>query len=62
MYCGGAVITIFVLQLRRYLPGIRAELGGPTVSKLITGIFFILLWIAYIVIDGLQAYCKLPNF
>jgi len=62
LFCAGALIAIILLQYRRYAHGIHAELGGPTFSKLWTGSFFIFLWIAYLIISGMQAYCILPSF
>jgi len=31
-------------------------LGGPTIPKYMCSIFFILLWISYLTLSGLQAY------
>lgn len=62
LFCAGALIAIILLQYRRYEKNIQAELGGPTFSKIWTGTFFIFLWIAYIIISGLQAYCIIPTF
>ena len=51
------VICITTLVLRRYLSFFgKGELGGPTIPKFATGIFFALLWVFYIVISALKAY------
>ncbi|CAF2384962.1 unnamed protein product [Rotaria sp. Silwood2] len=51
------VLSMSVLILRRYL-GVfgKAELGGPAIPKYLCSIFFILLWIGYLTLSGLQAY------
>ncbi|CAF1399080.1 unnamed protein product [Rotaria sordida] len=51
------VLGMIVLTFRRFL-GIfgKAELGGPTIAKYICSIFFVLLWIGYLTLSGLQAY------
>ncbi|CAF1160456.1 unnamed protein product [Rotaria sordida] len=51
------VLGMIVLIFRRFL-GIfgKAELGGPTIPKYICSIFFVLLWIGYLTLTGLQAY------
>ncbi|UJR09574.1 hypothetical protein I4U23_013809 [Adineta vaga] len=51
------ILGMTVLILRRYL-GVfgKAELGGPTIPKYLCSIFFVLLWIGYLTLSGLQAY------
>ncbi|CAF3964388.1 unnamed protein product [Rotaria sordida] len=51
------IIGMVVLTLRRFL-GVfgKAELGGPTIPKYICSIFFVILWIGYLTLSGLQAY------
>ncbi|CAF1313946.1 unnamed protein product, partial [Rotaria sordida] len=53
--CG--ILCMIVLILRRYL-GVfgKAELGGPIIPKYICSIFFVILWVAYLTLSGLQAY------
>ena len=52
-----AVICLFTLILRRYLGFFgKTELGGPTVSKYLTGLFFVMLWLTYVVVSSLKAY------
>ncbi|CAF4621678.1 unnamed protein product [Rotaria sp. Silwood1] len=51
------VLCMIVLILRRYL-GVfgKAELGGPAIPRYLCSTFFILLWIGYLTLSGLQAY------
>lgn len=51
------VLCMIVLILRRYL-GVfgKGELGGPTIPKYLCAIFFVILWIGYLTLSGLQAY------
>jgi solute carrier family 8 (sodium/calcium exchanger) len=56
VFCVEAVISIVLLLARRYLSVFgRAELGGPAVTKAITGSLFFALWIGYVVMSSLQA-------
>ncbi|CAF0956523.1 unnamed protein product [Adineta ricciae] len=51
------VLGMTVLILRRYLGFFgKAELGGPTIPKYVCSIFFVLLWVGYLTLSGLQAY------
>jgi solute carrier family 8 (sodium/calcium exchanger) len=51
------LICITTLILRRYLSIFgKGELGGPTIPKFATGILFVTLWIAYIVVSALKSY------
>ncbi|CAF3856523.1 unnamed protein product [Rotaria sp. Silwood1] len=51
------ILGMTVLTLRRFL-GVfgKAELGGPAIPKYICSIFFVILWIGYLTLSGLQAY------
>ncbi|XP_078464772.1 sodium/calcium exchanger 1-like [Lampetra fluviatilis] len=53
-----AFITVAVLMYRRQ-PSIGGELGGPRGSKLLTSLLFFSLWLIYIIISGLEAYCHI---
>ncbi|XP_032821007.1 sodium/calcium exchanger 1-like isoform X2 [Petromyzon marinus] len=53
-----AFITVAVLMYRRQ-PSIGGELGGPRCSKLLTSLLFFSLWLIYIIISGLEAYCHI---
>jgi len=35
------------------------ELGGPTKYRLISSFLFVLLWIGYLVLSGLENYCHI---
>ncbi|XP_048583765.1 sodium/calcium exchanger 2 isoform X2 [Nematostella vectensis] len=50
--CGG--VCLFLLVLRRYL--YKGELGGPTLSKWMTGLLLLFLWFIYVVLSSLMAY------
>ncbi|XP_062892522.1 sodium/calcium exchanger 1-like isoform X2 [Mobula hypostoma] len=52
-------ITTLLCRRRRDIGG---ELGGPWLPKLCTSAFFILLWLAYIVLSSLEAYCYITGF
>ncbi|XP_077426891.1 sodium/calcium exchanger 1-like isoform X3 [Vanacampus margaritifer] len=56
-----AFICIAVLIYRRR-PEIGGELGGPPLAKKATAGFFFSLWLAYIVLSSLEAYCYIPGF
>lgn len=62
LFCIGAVIVIIILQYRRYKKEIHGELGGPVFSKATTGIIFILLWVIYLVLNALDAYCVIQSY
>ncbi|XP_069750187.1 sodium/calcium exchanger 2-like isoform X2 [Narcine bancroftii] len=56
-----AFISVAILLYRRRAP-VGGELGGPRLSKLITSGFFILLWLLYIILSSLEAYCYITGF
>jgi solute carrier family 8 (sodium/calcium exchanger) len=49
-----AIVCFIVLILRRRFIG--GELGGPDLSKYVTGCFLFFLWFIYILLSTLQAY------
>uniref|UniRef100_A0AC34F8H4 Calx-beta domain-containing protein n=1 Tax=Panagrolaimus sp. ES5 TaxID=591445 RepID=A0AC34F8H4_9BILA len=55
-----AIICIFCIVLRRKLAG--GELGGPNALKYATSMFFCSLWLFYLGISGLEAYCYIAGF
>jgi len=57
-----AFIAISILILRRRMPSVAAELGGPKKEKTISSCVFIFLWFAYILLSSLQSYCIIPSF
>ncbi|KAK3587772.1 hypothetical protein CHS0354_042732 [Potamilus streckersoni] len=61
VYCIEAVFCIAVLLIRRH-PFIGGELGGPKNYRILTSIFFTFLWIFYLVISSMVAYCYIPGF
>ncbi|XP_018592678.1 solute carrier family 8 member 4b [Scleropages formosus] len=57
-----AVMCVSVLLYRRR-PGVSGgELGGPRVTKLLTTLLFVGLWLLYILLASLEAYCHIPSF
>ncbi|XP_077597652.1 sodium/calcium exchanger 1-like isoform X1 [Stigmatopora nigra] len=55
-----ASLCVATLLYRRR-PGVAGgELGGPRTSKALTSLFFVSLWLLYIVLAALDAYCLLP--
>ncbi|XP_018411511.1 PREDICTED: sodium/calcium exchanger 2 isoform X1 [Nanorana parkeri] len=56
-----AFISISVLLYRRR-PHIGGELGGSRLSKILTSLFFISLWLLYILFSSLEAYCHIKGF
>ncbi|XP_060711813.1 sodium/calcium exchanger 1-like isoform X3 [Hemiscyllium ocellatum] len=56
-----AFIAIAILMYRRR-PQIGGELGGSRVGKTITSGFFVTLWLAYVILSSLEAYCHINGF
>ncbi|XP_020799522.1 sodium/calcium exchanger 3 isoform X3 [Drosophila serrata] len=56
LFCGEALIAVFLIMVRRCHKGIGAELGGPKVSKYISAAILVFLWVFYVVICILEAY------
>ncbi|GCC42687.1 hypothetical protein chiPu_0026834, partial [Chiloscyllium punctatum] len=56
-----AFIAIAILMYRRR-PQIGGELGGTRVGKTITSGFFVTLWLAYVILSSLEAYCHINGF
>ena len=54
-------VAIIVLLLRR-LPPIRGEIGGPKLLKILSSSFFAILWICFVTLLTLQAYCVISGF
>ena len=57
VFCCCAVTCIICLQGRRILYG--GELGGPATPRLITSVFFVMLWVLYVTVSGLKATNKI---
>jgi solute carrier family 8 (sodium/calcium exchanger) len=57
IFCIGAVVSIILLLMRRYMRVFgRAELGGPVAAKMVTGSILFMIWFIYVLISSLQAY------
>ncbi|XP_047221826.1 sodium/calcium exchanger 1-like isoform X2 [Girardinichthys multiradiatus] len=56
-----AFICIAVLIYRRR-PAIGGELGGPRIPKILTSCLFFSLWLMYIILSSLEAYCHVKGF
>ncbi|KAM8746713.1 solute carrier family 8 member 4b isoform 2-T3 [Acanthopagrus schlegelii] len=57
-----AVVCVIVLLYRRRAAVAGGELGGPRTCKMITSLLFVSLWLVYILLASLEAYCHLPTF
>jgi solute carrier family 8 (sodium/calcium exchanger) len=60
MFLIGSVICIAILAIRRKHSKIRAELGGPTSTKYLTALMFVIIWVFFIIYNVLDTYCFLP--
>ncbi|XP_057218050.1 sodium/calcium exchanger 1a isoform X3 [Triplophysa rosa] len=56
-----AFVCIAVLMYRRR-PEIGGELGGPQTPKILTTTLFFSLWLMYIVLSSMEAYCIIQGF
>ncbi|XP_046900128.1 sodium/calcium exchanger 1a isoform X2 [Hypomesus transpacificus] len=56
-----AFVCVGVLMYRRR-PEIGGELGGPRIPKILTTMLFFSLWLLYIVLSSLEAYCHIKGF
>ncbi|XP_034531980.1 solute carrier family 8 member 4b [Notolabrus celidotus] len=57
-----AIFCVFVLLYRRRASVAGGELGGPRTCKVITSLLFVSLWLLYIMLASLEAYCHIPGF
>ncbi|KAK5848509.1 hypothetical protein PBY51_006117 [Eleginops maclovinus] len=57
-----AVICVLILLYRRRASVAGGELGGPRTCKMITSLLFASMWLIYILLASLEAYCHLPAF
>lgn len=57
-----AVVCVLTLLYRRRPTVAGGELGGPRTCKLITSMMFVSLWLIYILLASLEAYCHIPGF
>nr|XP_056709945.1 sodium/calcium exchanger 1-like [Euleptes europaea] len=56
-----AFVSIAVLLYRRRAP-IGGELGGPRTPKILSTLLFVSLWLVYILLAALEAYCHIEGF
>ncbi|XP_072356155.1 sodium/calcium exchanger 1-like isoform X2 [Scyliorhinus torazame] len=61
LYTIFAFINFGVLLYRRK-PEIGGELGGPRTAKILTSAMFTMLWLMYILLSSLEAYCYIKGF
>ncbi|KAK6053716.1 hypothetical protein COOONC_08781, partial [Cooperia oncophora] len=54
-----ACITVIVLRRGKLVGG---ELGGPLKFRIMTSAFFICLWLLYLTLSALEAYCIISGF
>ncbi|XP_013874482.1 sodium/calcium exchanger 1 isoform X2 [Austrofundulus limnaeus] len=57
-----AVVCVLTLLYRRRPTVAGGELGGPRTCKLMTSMLFVALWLIYILLASLEAYCHIPGF
>ncbi|XP_064185188.1 sodium/calcium exchanger 1-like [Anguilla rostrata] len=57
-----ALLSVLVLLYRRRPSVAGGELGGPRTAKLVTATFFVSMWLVYILLASLEAYCHVPGF
>lgn len=60
LFLATSVTCFLILILRRTFLG--GELGGPDMSRIITTIIMISLWLIYVVMSSLKAYGKIEGF
>lgn len=58
IFCVEAVVCCTIIVVRRKFGG---ELGGPFKLRMITVVFFVFLWVFYIIMSALVAYCVIPS-
>jgi solute carrier family 8 (sodium/calcium exchanger) len=59
LFCSFAAIAVIILMIRRLKIFGGGELGGPRKYRLISSFLFLLLWIVYLVLSGLENYCHI---
>lgn len=58
VFCIEAVVCCTIIVVRRKFGG---ELGGPFKLRMVTVVFFVFLWLFYIIMSALVAYCVIPS-
>ncbi len=59
LFCSFAAVAVIILMIRRLKFFGGGELGGPMKYRLISSFLYILLWIGYLVLSGLENYCHI---
>ncbi|KPM03911.1 sodium/calcium exchanger 1-like protein [Sarcoptes scabiei] len=59
LFCVSAAFCCIVLMIRRRAGG---ELGGPMLTRTLTTILFVSIWLFYILMSCLEAYEVIPGF
>lgn len=62
LFCIEAVVCISLLLLRRLKIFGGGELGGPMKFKIPTVTIMVSLWLFYLIMSSLEAYCIIPGF
>ncbi|XP_048021740.1 solute carrier family 8 member 4a [Megalobrama amblycephala] len=57
-----ALLCVLTLLYRRRPSVSGGELGGPRTAKLLTTFLFFVMWLIYILLSSLEAYCHVPGF
>ncbi|XP_067231737.1 solute carrier family 8 member 4a isoform X6 [Chanodichthys erythropterus] len=57
-----ALLCVLTLLYRRRPSVSGGELGGPRTAKLLTTFLFFIMWLIYILLSSLEAYCHVPGF
>uniref|UniRef100_A0A3P8WPB6 Sodium/calcium exchanger 1-like n=1 Tax=Cynoglossus semilaevis TaxID=244447 RepID=A0A3P8WPB6_CYNSE len=57
-----ALVSVATLLYRRRPNVAGGELGGPRTTKMLTSLMFFSLWLVYILLASLEAYCHIPLF
>ncbi|KAK7143638.1 hypothetical protein R3I93_014717 [Phoxinus phoxinus] len=57
-----ALLGVVTLLYRRRPTVSGGELGGPRTAKLLTAFLFFVMWLIYIMLSSLEAYCHVPGF
>lgn len=59
LFCSFAAIAVIILLIRRLKVFGGGELGGPMKYRVISSLLFLLLWVVYLVLSGLENYCHI---
>ncbi|CAF3218250.1 unnamed protein product [Rotaria socialis] len=59
VFCSFAAVAVIILMIRRLKFFGGGELGGPFKYRAISSAIFFSLWIAYLILSGLENYCHI---